>query len=72
MQWMQDNKDLKVATEDSEVMQPIAFAEMAKWSKFWELFTTYLGGRVRGAVEVPLRYLIRERAEVTDVIREAA
>ena len=51
--------------------KPIAFAEMAKWSKFWELFTTYLG-RVRGAAEVPLRYLIREQAEVTDTVREPA
>ena len=71
MQRMQDNKDFKTATEDSEVTKPIAFAEMAKWSKFWELFMTYLG-RVRGAAEVPLRYLIREQAEVTDTIREAA
>jgi hypothetical protein len=68
---MQDNKDFKTATEDSEVMKPIAFAEMAKWSKFWELFTTYLG-RVRGAAEVPLRYLICEQAEVMDAIWEAA
>ena len=68
---MQENKDLKDAMEDSEMSKPIALTEMGKWTKFWELFTTYLG-RVRGAAEVPLKYLIRETAEVTDVIRNAA
>jgi hypothetical protein len=67
---MQDSKDLKMAMEESEVAKPIAFVEMAKWSKFWELFTTYLG-RVRGAAEVPLSYLIREEALVTEAIRQA-
>jgi hypothetical protein len=68
LQHMQDNKDLfKDATKDSEVMKLIVFADMAKWTKFWELFTTYLG-RVRGAAEVPLSYLIHEEAEVTGAI----
>jgi hypothetical protein len=71
MHWMHDNTDFKVAMEDSEVTKPITFTEMAKWSKFWEVFTTYLG-RIRGAAEVPLRDLIREAAEVMDDIRAMA
>jgi hypothetical protein len=65
---MKADSDQKAATEDTEVRKPPKLSELSKWTKWWELFTTYLG-RVRGAALVPLTYLVREHMEVTEEIR---
>jgi hypothetical protein len=70
LEWMQAEKDYKVAMEDSKVTKPIALGDLSKWTKFWELFTTYVG-RVKGAALVPLSYLVREHGEVTQEIKDA-
>jgi hypothetical protein len=67
---MQSDKDYKAATEDTEVTKPEKFSDMQKWMKFYELFITYLG-RVKGAANIPLTYLVREKGEVTQEIRDA-
>ena len=68
---MQADKDAKLATEDTEISKPEKLADLARWTKFWELFTTYLG-RVKGAALIPLSYLVREHEEVTAEIAAAA
>ena len=64
------DKDYKKATQDTDITKPSKLTDLAKWTKFWELFTTYLG-RVQGAALIPLSYLIREHDEVTPELREA-
>ena len=61
---MQADKDYKKATEDTDIRKPEKLTDLVKWTKFWELFTTYLG-RVKGAALTPLSYLIREHVVVT-------
>jgi hypothetical protein len=68
---MKADSDQKAATEDTEVRKPPKLTELSKWTKWWELFTTYLG-RVRGAALVPLTYLVREHSAVTEEIRNRA
>jgi len=67
---MQADKDAKLATEDMETSKPEKLPDLAKWTKFWELFSTYLG-RMKGAALIPLSYLMREHGEVTPEIRNA-
>jgi hypothetical protein len=43
---------------------------MAKWTRFWELLTTYLG-RVKSAALTLLAYLVHEHEEVTPEILAA-
>lgn len=54
----------KLATEDTDIRKPEKLTDLAKWTKFWELLTTYLG-RVKSAALTPLSYLIWEHEEVT-------
>lgn len=54
----------KLATEDTDICKPEKLTDLAKWTKFWEVLTTYLG-RVKGAALTPLSYLIWEHEEVT-------
>mgnify|MGYP003396396099 FL=1 len=54
---MQADKDAKLATEDTEISKPEKLADLAKWTKFWELLSTYLG-RVKGMALIPLSYLV--------------
>ena len=65
---MQANKDTKLATENTEISKPEKLADLAKWTKFWELLSTYLG-RVKGAALIPLSYLMQEHGDVTPEIR---
>lgn len=67
---MKADSDHKLATEDSDVRKPEKLTDLTKWTKFWELLTTYLG-RVRGAALTPLSYLVREHEEVTQEQRDA-
>jgi hypothetical protein len=67
---MKADSDQKLATEDSDVRKPEKLNDLAEWTKFWELLTTYLG-RVKGAALTPLSYLIREHDEVTEEQRDA-
>jgi hypothetical protein len=68
---MKADSDQKLATEDSDIRKPEKLADLNKWTKFWELFTTYLG-RVKGAALTPLSYLVREHEVVTPEHRDAA
>ena len=61
---MKADNDYKLATEDTDIRRPEKLVDLAKWTKFWELLTTYLG-RVKGAALTPLSYLVREHEEVT-------
>ena len=61
---MQADKDYKRATQDTDIRRPEKLTDLAKWTKFWELLTTYLG-RVKGAALTPLSYLVREHNDVT-------
>jgi hypothetical protein len=61
---MKADSDYKLATEDTDIRKPEKLTDLAKWTKFWELLTTYLG-RVKGAALTPLSYLVREHEEVT-------
>ena len=61
---MKADSDYKLATEDTDIHKPEKLVDLAKWTKFWELLTTYLG-RVKGAALTPLSYLVREHDEVT-------
>jgi len=67
---MQADKDYKAATEDTEIQKPEKLTDLLKWTKFWELLSTYLG-RVKGAALIPLSYLVREHEEVTPAIQNA-
>ena len=67
---MQADKDYKRATEDTEIRKPEKLIDLVKWTKFWELFTTYLG-RVKGAALTPLSYLVREHEAVTPDLFDA-
>ena len=67
---MQADKDYKMAMEDTEIQKPEKLTDLAKWTKFWELLSTYLG-RVKGAALIPLSYLVQEHEEVTDEIQNA-
>lgn len=67
---MKADHDYKKATEDTDITQPTKLTDMVKWTKFWELFTTYLG-RVKGAALTPLTYLIRDHDVVTAEILNA-
>jgi hypothetical protein len=67
---MKADSDHKLATEDTDIRKPEKLADLAKWTKFWELLTTYLG-RVKGAALTPLSYLVREHDEVTEEQRDA-
>jgi hypothetical protein len=67
---MKADSDHKLATEDSDIRKPEKLTDLAKWTKFWELLTTYLG-RVKGAALTPLSYLIRENEAVTQEQRDA-
>jgi hypothetical protein len=65
---MQMAKDLNEATKDIAIQKPMNLTDIHKWTKFWLLFSTYLG-RVKGAARIPLAYLIRDHEEVTNEIR---
>jgi hypothetical protein len=67
---MKADSDHKLATEDTDIRKPEKPTDLAKWTKFWELLTTYLG-RVKGAALTPLSYLVREHDEVTEEQRDA-
>jgi hypothetical protein len=67
---MKADGDYKLATEDTDIRKPEKLVDLAKWTKFWELLTTYLG-RVKGAALTPLSYLVREHEEVTRVHHDA-
>ena len=67
---MKADKDYKKATEDTDITKPGKLADLVKWIRFWELFTTYLG-RVKGAALTPLTYLIREHETVTPEMLDA-
>jgi hypothetical protein len=49
--------------KDMEIQKPDKLADLGKWTRFWELLSTYLG-RVKGAALIPLTYLVREHEEV--------
>ena len=67
---MKADQDYKKATEDTDITQPTKLTDIVKWTKFWELFTTYLG-RVKGAALTPLTYLIRDHEVVTAEMLDA-
>jgi hypothetical protein len=67
---MQEDSDHKAATSETEVQKPIELVDLAKWTKFWELFSTYLS-RVKGAANAPLSYLIQEQEAVTQEALDA-
>jgi hypothetical protein len=67
---MQADSDAKNATEETEISKPDKLTDLAKWTRFWELLSTYLG-RVKGAALIPLSYLVREHGEVMPEIRNA-
>jgi hypothetical protein len=67
---MKDDKDYEAATKDTEVRKPDKLTDLGKWTRFYELLSTYLG-RVKGAALIPLIYLVREHEEVTPEIQNA-
>jgi RNA binding exosome subunit len=67
---MQVDDEYKAATSKAEVQKPLALTNLAKWTKFWELFTTYLS-HVKGAVNMPLSYLVHKHDEVTTEVAAA-
>jgi hypothetical protein len=64
---MQADDDYEAATKETEVQKPIALVNLAKWTKFSALLTTYLS-RTKGAANTPLTYLTRKHGEVTTEI----
>jgi hypothetical protein len=40
---MQMAKDLKETTKDTAIQKPVNLMDIHKWTKFWLLFSTYLG-----------------------------
>jgi hypothetical protein len=67
---MKADSDFKLATEDTNIRKPEKLTDLAKWTKFWELLTTYLG-RVKGAALTPLSYLVSDHEEVTRAHHDA-
>ena len=67
---MQKAKDLKDAMEDVVIEKPTALTDLQKWTKLWLKFSTYLG-HVRGAVKIPLTYLIHDQGDVTNEVAAA-
>jgi hypothetical protein len=59
-----------LATEETKIQKPEKLTDLAKWTKFCELLSTFLG-RVKGAALIPLSYLVREHKEVTAEILNA-
>jgi hypothetical protein len=39
---MKEDLDYKEVTKEAEVQKPIKLANLSKWSKFYELFSTFL------------------------------
>jgi hypothetical protein len=50
---MQVDKDYKESNSGHGYPEATKFNDLVKWTKFWEIFTTYLG-RIRGAALTPL------------------
>jgi hypothetical protein len=67
---MKDDKDYEAATKDTEIQKPDKLADLGKWTRFWELLSTYLG-RVKVAALIPLTYLMHEHEEVMPEIQNA-
>jgi hypothetical protein len=67
---MKDDKDYEAAMKDTEIQKPDKLANLGKWTRFWELLSTYLG-RVKGAALIPLAYLVHEHEEVMPEIQNA-
>jgi hypothetical protein len=67
---MKEDLDYKEAMKEAEVQKPIELTTLSKWSKFYELFSTFLS-RIKGAANTPLSYLIREHEEVTQEMLDA-
>jgi hypothetical protein len=67
---MKEDLDYKEATKEAEVQKPIKLANLSKWSKFYELFSTFLS-QIKGAANTPLSYLIWEHEEVTQEMLDA-
>jgi hypothetical protein len=61
---MQADDDYKAVTKKKNVQKPVELADIANWTKFWELFMTYLS-RTKGTSNMPLSYLIQEHGKVT-------
>jgi hypothetical protein len=44
---MKADCNYKLDTKDTDICKPEKLTDLAKWTRFWELLTTYLG-RVKG------------------------
>jgi hypothetical protein len=63
---MKAEKDYKKATEDADIRKPEKLSDLANWTKFWDLLTTYLG-RVKGAAcSIDSTFVLSARARRCD------
>jgi hypothetical protein len=67
---MKDDKDYEAVMKDTEIQKPDKLADLGKWTRFYELLSTYLG-RVKGAALIPLTYLVCKHEEVMPEIQNA-
>jgi hypothetical protein len=71
MQRLQANSDHNNARKEIVITKPVLLKDMTKaWTKFYQLFSTFLGCTI-GAAKIPLTYLIRDEAIVTQEIQDA-
>lgn len=57
-------KAFEKSAKDQDVQKPAKLKKMSEWTKFWESVLTYFGS-IRGAAEIPLDYIFREKEAVT-------
>lgn len=58
-------KAYHASEDDQEVVKPQKLKLMSKWVPFWESLLTYFGS-IGGAADIPLTYVFRDEATVTD------
>lgn len=63
-QRMSELKAFEASEKDQDVQKPSKLKKMLDWTKFWESVLTYFGS-IRGAAEIPLDYIFRDKEAVT-------
>lgn len=61
---IEELKAFEKSAKDQDVQKPPKLKKMSEWMKFWESVLTYFGS-IRGAAEIRLDYVFRDKEEVT-------
>lgn len=64
-------EDIRKAEENGDATKPNPLKRMTEWIDWWDSWLTY-AGTIRGAADIPITYVFREEATVTQDDRDAA